>query len=311
MSIIELETRLLLALQQPLLAYCDIEKFRQKMATSFQQARINQSSRSNITLPYSAFFLGAQSATPGMAFLSGYQAALRCLDPQCPNDQFAAFCVSEKGIKKPWDMQTQLRLVESDWFLSGRKGFVMLLPNVIDKLYVVAKLDDGSLSCVRLSSDSVGLSVAESLNAPFIKDIPHAGIIFDQVVIEEGDILTKDAHEQANKPFRYWEDVHVTVAMAGWMLRNLSENSKIETFKSQLIELICQLIEKFEEQPEYYSLKGLNILDECHQCLEKLSLDLPKSALQVWKIDRLLLQMGYKIRCKIRLKLAKEAPPYI
>lgn len=291
---------MLSALQQPLLAYCDIEIFRQKMAASFQSSSLQK-----YNLQFSAFFLGAQSATPGMAFLSGYQAALRCLDPQCANDQFAAFCVSEKGIKKPWDMETQLRRTESCWLLSGRKGFVMLLPNTIDRLYVVAKLDDGSLSCVQLAMDSEGLSVAESLNAPFIKDIPHAGIVFDNVPIKESNILTTDAHQNANKPFRYWEDVHVAVAMAGWILRQLSENSDFEDKKPLLVKLICQLIEKFGEQPDYYSLEGLNILDECHQLLDELSTSLPKSALQIWKTDRLLLQMGFKIRHKIRLKLAQ------
>lgn len=293
MSIVELETRLLHALQQPLLAYANIESFRQQMAASFQQS----------SLQHSAFFLGAQSATPGMAFLSGYQAALRCLDPLCPNDQFAAFCVSEKGIKKPWDMNTQLHRSESHWLLNGGKGFVMLLPNTIDRLYVVAKRENGSLSCVQLPADTTGLSVAESLNAPFIKDIPHAGILFDQVSIEDQQILTTDAHQQANKPFRYWEDVHVALAMVGWMLRQLSEHPDFEAVKAVMMEKICQLIEKFEEHPDYYSLAGLDMLDECHQLLDLESKKLADKVLKVWHTDRLLLQMGFKIRQQIRLKL--------
>lgn len=295
MSIIELETQLLLALQQPLLAYSNIESFRQKMAASFQQYSLQQS----------AFFLGAQSATPGMAFLSGYQAALRYLDPLCPVDQFAAFCVSEKGIKNPWDMKTQLHRRESHWLLNGSKGFVMLLPNTIDRLYVVAKREDGSLSCVQLPADIAGLSVAEPLNAPFIKDIPHAGIIFDNVIIDDSDIVTADGHQQANKPFRYWEDVHVAMAMAGWMLRQLSENPDFETSKASIMEKLCQLTEKFEEHPDYYSLAGLDILDEYHQCMEIQSRNLAENALKVWQTDRLLLQMGLKIRHQIRIKLIK------
>lgn len=306
MSIVTLETGLLHALQQPALAYCDIELFRQKMATSFQESLLKQYSLTNKSLQYSAFSLGAQSATPGMAFLSGYQSALRCLDPSCPVDQFAAFCVSERGVKKPWDMKTQLCRVESGWILKGQKGFVMLLPNTIDRLYVVAKQDDDSLSCVLLLMGEEGISVAEALNAPFIQDIPHAGIVFDQVAIEEGNILTTQAHQQANRPFRYWEDVHVAIAMAGWMLRKLSENSKIEDNKAQLMEFICQLIEKFEEEPDYYSLEGLNLLDECHQLLDSASANLSETALNIWKQDRLLLQMGLKIRHQIRLKLSQK-----
>lgn len=305
MSIVELESELLRALQQPLLAYSNIESFRQKMAVSFQQSSLKNKPLKNSNLQKSAFFLGAQSATPGMAFLSGYQSALRCLDPNCPSNQFAAFCVSEKGIKKPWDMETQLYRVESCWLLNGRKGFVMLLPDTIDRLYVVAKQKNGSLSCVQLLANTAGLSVTGSLNAPFIKDIPHAGIVFDKVVIEEKNILSVNAHQQANKPFRYWEDVHVAIAMAGWMLRKLSETPKFEGHKPLLMKLICQLIEKFEEHPDYYSLAGLNTLDECHHLMDKVSADLPETALLAWKTDRLLLQMGLKIRHKIRLKLAK------
>ncbi|OUS37772.1 hypothetical protein A9R00_10850 [Oleispira antarctica] len=290
----KIETRLLKALQQPLLAYCDIETFRQQMAASFQHSSTQQT----------AFFLGAQSATPGMAFLAGYQAALRCLDPLCPSDQFAAFCVSEKGIKKPWDMKTQLDKSDANWQLNGRKGFVMLVPDTIDQLYVVAKRSDGSLSCVQLAADSAGITIGEPLSAPFVKDIPHAGIHFDNVIISAEQILTADAHLQANKPFRYWEDVHVTVAMAGWMLRQLAEMEEFEASKALLREKICQLIEKFKEQPDYYSVAGLDIVDECHKTMEIQSKGLGEKALKLWQVDRLLLQMGFKIRHQIRLKLA-------
>jgi len=301
LSIIELEARLLQASQQPLLAYSDIEIFRQKMATAFAD---NASITSN--LQYSAFLLGAQSATPGMAFLSGYQSALRCLDTQCPTDQFAAFCVSEKGIKKPWDMETHLQLSASGWRLNGRKGFVMLLPDKIDRLYVVAKGDNDSLNCVRLAAAAKGVSVAESLNAPFIQDIPHAGIVFDEVMIADDDLLTIDAHQQANKPFRYWEDIHVAIAMSAWMLRHLTEDSAFLVNKELMLTLICELMACFEQQSHYYSLAGLDALDECHQLLDKLSENLPDEALSIWKKDRLLLQMGLKIRHQIRLKLTQN-----
>jgi hypothetical protein len=293
---VELDAWLQQALLQPLLAYCDIEDFRHNMADSFQKSP---------NLQYSALFLGAQSATPGMAFLSGYQSALRCLDPKCPNDHFAAFCVSEKGVKKPWDMETKLKQSGPDYFLNGRKGFVMLLPHVIDRLYVVAKCEDNSLSCVQLPANTVGLSIAESLNAPFIQDIPHAGIVFDDVVISANDVLTDKAHQQANKPFRYWEDVHVAIAMAGWMLRQLIATSGFETDKSSSLKLICQLIANFERHPNYYSLEILDILDDFHQQLDVLSKNLPEAAFNIWQKDRLLLQMGYKTRHQIRFKFTQ------
>ena len=90
------------------------------------------------------------------------------------------------------------------------------------------------------------------------------------------------------------------------MLRKLSENSEIEANKPLLMELICQLIEKFEEEPDYYSLEGLNLLDKCHQLLDTASVNLSETALSIWKKDRLLLQMGLKIRHQIRSKLSQK-----
>ena len=283
------------ALSSPQLHFSDIQIFRQQ----FMQGSQYYSTAVN------AVYLGAQSATPGMAFLAGYQNAIRCLDVNCPSDALAAFCVSEKGVKKPWDMATQLSSQGERTVLDGQKGYVMLMPNELDRLYVVAKNEEGQLCCVYLPNNSLGVSASEPLKAPFVEDIPHSGVSFDQVEISPEKLLDIDGHQQANKPFRYWEDVHVAIAMTGWMLRKLSENSKLESHKAGLLELICQLIEKFEAEPDYYSLEGLDLLDECHQLLDVAAVNLSASALSLWKQDRLLLQMGLKIRHQIRMKLSQ------
>lgn len=290
---VELNERLLRALKKPLLGIADIESFRIEMAQAFQY------------LPsyLAAVVLGGQSSTPGMAFLAGYQAAIRCLDPSCEYANFAAFCVSEKGVKKPWDMETRLLSSNEGWRLQGRKGFVMLLPDLIDSLYILAKEETGSLACVQIPANVAGLSVSETLNAPFVKDIPHAGIVLNNISVTNQQILTKEGHEKANKPFRYWEDIHVAVAMFAWMLRQMSERDDFEWQKQLMLKKICQLIEKFTEKSDYYSGEMLDMLDDCHQVLEAQSVFLPKAALAQWQIDRLLLQMGLKIRRQIRQKL--------
>lgn len=281
------------AFQKPLLSISDIEQYRVQMSYAFK------------TFPphIAAFYLGCQSATPGMAFLSGYQSAIRCLDVSCPSAEFAAFCVSEKGVKKPWDMETELVGQGQGWILNGRKGFVMLLPDIIDQLYILAKEKSGGLTCVKIDSNSQGVSVSSPLNAPFVKDIPHAGIELERVAISDKQVLSTDAHEAANKPFRYWEDIHVATAMFAWMLRQMRNRSDFELQKSEILEKICQLFEKFTQQPQYYSIEGLKLLNECHDLLEKQSQNLPESAMSLWKIDRLLMQMGYKIRGQISKKL--------
>lgn len=283
------------ALQSPQLHFSDILAFREKLSSGFKQ----------YSTGYNAIYLGAQSATPGMAFLSGYQSAIRCLDACCPHDELAAFCVSEKGIKKPWDMSTRISTSGDVYNLEGQKGYVMLLPNDLDRMYVVAKNQNNELRCVYLSASSQGLRVTSSLKAPFVEDIPHSGVRFDTVQISREQLLDIDGHQQANKPFRYWEDVHLALAMMAWMLRELLESGKNLLELEDFVGLICQLIENFKQQPDYYSPAIFPLLDQSHDFMEKYSEELRGMPRKRWKKDRLLLQMGQKNRHLVRAKLAQ------
>lgn len=289
------------SLRLPLLSYSDLAQFRRQLTLGLQQ---NSSTLNSV-------FLGGQSATPGMAFLSGYQNAIRCLDRECPDDLLAAFCVSEKGVKKPWDMLTRLTLVSSDsdsnaksYQLSGKKGYVMLLPDDLDRLYVITKNEAEQLRCVYLSSKATGVSITEPLKAPFIQDIPHSGVGFSNVSIEETQLMDIDGHQEANKPFRYWEDVHVTLAMMAWMLRGIAD-AKDHSNTEMLFLHMKQLVVLFEESPEYYSLESFSILDDCQNALEHCSKMLPENLNIQWKTDRALLQMGQKIRQLVKSKMLK------
>ena len=283
------------ALSSPQLYFSDIQTFRQQFILGSQ----------HYSSAFNAVYLGAQAATPGMAFLAGYQNAIRCLDVNCPSDALAAFCVSEKGVKQPWDMATQLSSIGECNILSGQKGYVMLMPNELDRLYVVAKDESGQLCCVYLPSNSLGLSATEPLKAPFVEDIPHSGVNFDQVKISSEQLLCLDGHQQANKPFRYWEDVHVALAMLGWVLRQQIEAGGSLQKLSNEIHLIEQLIASFEERPDYYTLGSITLLDQCHEMMDACSKNVSKSAQKLWLKDRLLLQMGQKIRHLIRAKLTR------
>ena len=287
------------ALEFPQLKFSAITTFRQQLTSGFQQ----------YTTAYNALYLGAQVATPGMAFLAGYQNAIRCLDSNCPDDELAAFCVSEKGIKKPWDMQTCISSSNKGFCLNGQKGYVMLLPDELDRMYVVAKDAEGQLCCLYLSANSQGVSATEKLSAPFVEDIPHAGVRFDNVSILAAQLLDIDGHQQANKPFRYWEDIHVALAMMAWMLRVLvehedGESEQLLTDFEDVVQLICQLTEHFKKQPDYYSLESISLLDRSHDLMDHLAKNLSDDAKKLWLKDRLLLQMGQKIRHLVKAKLA-------
>jgi hypothetical protein len=283
------------SLSFPQITSSELPLFRQQMLLGYQ--RYNSS--------LNAIFLGTQAGSPGMAFLSGYQNAIRCLDKNCPPNELAAFCVSEKGVKKPWDMLTSIVAADDAYCLSGQKGYVMLMPDELDRLYVIAKDEGQQLKCAFLSSASKGLTVTEALKAPFVEDIPHTGVGFNQVHIPEAQLLKIDGHKEANKPFRYWEDIHVSLSMMAWMLREGLNNGKSLQDFEDLTRLMCQLNEKFEEQPDYYSAESFPLLDECQDVLENHSKKLSQASQKAWKKDRLLLQMGQKIRHLIRAKIAR------
>jgi hypothetical protein len=281
------------ALVLPQLQFSDIHVFRQQLSTGFQ----------SYSTAHNAFQLGAQSATPGMAFLAGYQNAIRCLDANCPNDELAAFCVSEKGIKQPWDMATHILISDGTYYLNGQKGYVMLLPDELDRLYVVAKNSEDQLSCLYLPVNSSGVSATDSLSAPFVKDIPHSGVRFDNVLIPADQLFDIEGHQQANKPFRYWEDVHVTLSMMGWLSRELLENGQSFNDFADMVQLISNLTKSFEEHPDYYSLESISWLDTSHEMMDHHAQYLSEEVRNLWLKDRLLLQMGQKMRHLVKAKI--------
>ena len=75
-------------------------------------------------------------ATPGLAFLVGYQAALRMLWPSAPLS-LGALCATEQRSLRVADMQTRL----TDLRLSGRKDFVTA-GDAADWLLIAARSED-------------------------------------------------------------------------------------------------------------------------------------------------------------------------
>ena len=87
--------------------------------------------------PFELAVRGARlMATPGWAFLVGYQAALRMLWPSAPLS-LGALCATEQRSLRPADMQTRL----SDLRLSGRKDFVTA-GDAADWLLIAARSED-------------------------------------------------------------------------------------------------------------------------------------------------------------------------
>jgi alkylation response protein AidB-like acyl-CoA dehydrogenase len=155
---------------------------------------------------------GLQAATPGLAFLAGYQAALRMLWPAAPWTA-GALCVTENRSTRSADMNTRIEGLQ----ISGRKDFVTAAEGA-DWLLVAARAeDDGqtprlALGVVLQGAPGVRIEALPAL--PLMPDIGHARLHLDQAQCER---LAGDGWDDYVKPFRTLEDVYVLTAVSAWL----------------------------------------------------------------------------------------------
>ncbi|HEY8207225.1 MAG TPA: acyl-CoA dehydrogenase family protein [Myxococcaceae bacterium] len=179
--------------------------------------------RSEGLAPLDAALVGGVNADRlGWAFVAGYHAALRVLDPALPAGALAAFCATEARGVHPKDIETMACRDGGSWVLDGEKVFVTLASEA-DVLLVVASAGRGEegrnrLVVIRVAADASGV-----VRAPSGKDIPFAPEISHQVVrfvgarTPESEVLPGDGYEDALKPFRSIEDVHVFAASLAYL----------------------------------------------------------------------------------------------
>lgn len=163
--------------------------------------------------PFELAVLGGKlAATPGLAFLAGYQGALRLLWPSAPQS-LGALCVTENRSVRPADMQTRLGGLS----LHGRKDFVTA-GNAAEWLLVAAREEaEGEsprlvLTVVR--NGAPGVRIEELKPLPLMPDVPHARLHLDGAHCER---LAGDGWDAYVKPFRSIEDLHVLAAMVAWL----------------------------------------------------------------------------------------------
>lgn len=155
---------------------------------------------------------GLQAATPGLAFLAGYQAALRMLWPAAPWTA-GALCVTENRSTRPADMNTRIEGLQ----ISGRKDFVTAAEGADWLLVAAREEDDGlprrlALGVVRQGAPGMRIEALPAL--PLMPDIGHARLHLDQAQCER---LAGDGWDDYVKPFRTLEDVYVLTAVSAWL----------------------------------------------------------------------------------------------
>lgn len=165
--------------------------------------------------PFELAVLGGQAMpTPGLAFLAGYQAALRVLWPSAP-DSLGALCASEKRSVRPADMHMRLdiealRLTGSKDFVTGGHEADWLL--VAARSEAIGDAPQISLAVVYPGEPGVRLDPLPAL--PLMPEVGHARLHLDQALCER---LAGDGWDAYVKPFRSLEDLYVLAALCAWL----------------------------------------------------------------------------------------------
>ncbi|WP_130909261.1 acyl-CoA dehydrogenase [Pseudomonas mucidolens] len=184
------------------------------------------------------FELAVQGArlmpTPGLAFLVGYQAALRALWPSAPHS-LGALCATEQRSLRPLDMQTRL----DDLRLTGRKDFVTA-GDAAAWLLVAARCEAPDekprLSLAVVPAGDCGVRLEALPAIPLMPDISHGRVQLDHALCER---LPGDGWDDYVKPFRTLEDIYVLSAMTAWLQGIAQECTWPRSVQLQLLALLA------------------------------------------------------------------------
>ena len=198
----------------------------------------------NVT-PFELAVVGARMmATPGLAFLVGYQAALRMLWPSAPLS-LGALCATEQRSLRVADMQTRLH----DLRLSGRKDFVTA-GDAADWLLIAARSEQQGeaprLSLAVVYPDEPGVRVEKLPPIPLMPDISHGRLILDNALCE---LLAGDGWDAYVKPFRTLEDIYVLSAMTAWLYGVGQDSDWPQALQLRLLALLAGCAEVSRHPP--------------------------------------------------------------
>ncbi|MBS7663752.1 acyl-CoA dehydrogenase [Pseudomonas lalucatii] len=195
--------------------------------------------------PFELALLGGRlAATPGLAFLAGYQGALRVLWPSAPWS-LGALCVTENNSVRPADLSTRL----SGLALSGRKDFVTAA-DAADWLLVAAREEAKGetprlgLGVVRNGAPGVRIETLRAL--PLMPDIGHARLHLEAAHCER---LAGDGWDDYVKPFRSIEDLHVLTAVCAWLQGVGRESNWPQALQLRLLGLLAGCAEVARHSP--------------------------------------------------------------
>jgi alkylation response protein AidB-like acyl-CoA dehydrogenase len=189
----------------------------------------------------------------GWAFASGYQAALRALVPDLRHDVLAAFCVTETEGNRPRNIRTTIA-PQPDGVLriDGTKRWTTLGPASSLMLIVGAlPASDGAgravLRVARVPSPTPGLVLQPMPPTRFVPEVPHAQVLMQDVRVNADALLPHDGYDAYVKPFRTIEDLHVTLAVLAYLLREGRARRWSAAFNEQTVAALSLLSQLADE----------------------------------------------------------------
>ncbi len=247
---------------------------------------------------------GRLAATPGLAFLAGYQAALRALLPSAPQG-IGALCVTEQRSSKAADIQT--RLLNGQ--LTGQKDFV-IGGDYAQWLIVLARSEAKQqaprLTAVLVATDNTSVSLQSRSALPIVPDIPHSSVQFS---LSPCMVLAGDGWNDFNKPFRTLEDGHVLAALCAWLYGQSLLDQWPQDLQLQLIALLAGLKETLQqpnkEAATHLLLGGILAQFASLQTLisQALSAHSSHATALAWQRDKAILEIARPARMR-RLEVA-------
>lgn len=248
------------------------------------------------------------------AFCSGYQGALRRLFPTLPGDRMATFCATEAGGNTPKAIFTRLQAAGEGWRLDGEKSWgSVATPDSI--LYVVARTNDRQeprpqLRVAAIAASAPGISIHPMSPPGFVPEVSHARIVFADVSVSGEDVLPGDGYDTYLKPFRAIEDMHVTSAVLGHLIREARVRSWPRTWVQRVLAVLLSLqdidVREFASPHGHIALAGaLGLAGDLIAQAEDFWAEAPSDdpARRRWARDRRLLEVASAAR-KARIESA-------
>ena len=189
----------------------------------------------------------------GWAFASGYQAALRALIPDLPLDTLAAFCVTEAEGNRPRHIRTTMApQPDGTLRIDGAKRWTTLGPSstlllIVGALPPPAEATRPMLKVARVPVPTPGLVLQPMPPTRFVPEVPHAQVLMHDVRVRADALLPRDGYDGYVKPFRTIEDLHVTLAVLAYLLREGRVRRWPPAFNEQVVAAISVLVQLARE----------------------------------------------------------------